>query len=151
MNKTEFAKELAGRTELTLAQAANVTEHFLDLLKEGVHKGERIAFLGFGTFSTARRAARTGVNPRNPTQKVKIPARTVVRFAAGSRFKEAANGKFKPLGTPVAPTAKKDVKKVAASSGKVVKKATASVTKDVKKIAAVAKKDVKKAAPKKGK
>ena len=83
MNKTEFAKALAERTDMTVTQAVHVTDEFLDLLKQGVSKGERIAFLGFGTFSVTRRAASTGVNPRNPSQKVKIPARNVVPKLAG--------------------------------------------------------------------
>lgn len=144
MNTTEFAKALATRTDMTVAEATNVTKHFLDLLKEGVNKGERIAFLGFGTFSVARRPARTGVNPRNPTQKVKIPARNVVRFTPGTSLKEAANGKFKPIAA-----AKKAEKKVVATAKKDVKKATTAARKVEKKATTTAKKAVKKAAPKK--
>jgi DNA-binding protein HU-beta len=139
MNKSEFAKALAGRTDMTVSQAAHVTDHFLDLLKEGVNKGERIAFLGFGTFSVAKRAARTGVNPRNPTQKVKIPARKVVRFTPGTPLKDAANGKFKPL-KKAAATAKKDVKKAGTAARSAEKKVAATAKKDVKKVTATAKK-----------
>ena len=114
MNTSEFAKALAARTDMTVTQATDVTKHFLDLVKEGVNKGERIAFLGFGTFSTARRPARTGVNPQNPGQKVKIPARTVVKFTPGASLKEAAKGgKFKPLAA-----AKKVEKKAVATAKK---------------------------------
>ena len=84
MNTTEFARALATRTDMSVAEATNVTKHVLDLLKEGVNKGERIAFLGFGTFSVARRPARTGVDPRNPAQQVKIPARNGVRCTPGA-------------------------------------------------------------------
>jgi DNA-binding protein HU-beta len=48
-----------------------------------------VSFTGFGKFSTAERAAREGVNPRNPSQKVHIPAATVPRFSAGSSLKQA--------------------------------------------------------------
>ncbi len=140
MNTTEFAKALAARTDMSVAEATNVTKHFLDLLKEGANKGERIAFLGFGTFSVTRRAARTGVNPRNPSQKVKIPARNVVRFTPGASLKEAANGKFKPLAA-----AKTAEKKAVATAKKDVKKATTAA----KRTTAKAKATVKKAAPKK--
>jgi DNA-binding protein HU-beta len=150
MNKTEFAKALAERTDMTVTQAVHVTDEFLDLLKQGVSKGERIAFLGFGTFSVTRRAARTGVNPRNPGQKVKIPARNVVRFTPGTSLKEAANGKYKPVKKATA-TVKKDVKKVAATAKKVEKKAAGTVKKTVKKATTAAKKPVAKAAPKKRK
>lgn len=150
MNKTEFAKALAERTDMTVTQAVHVTDEFLDLLKQGVSKGERIAFLGFGTFSVTRRAARTGVNPRNPGQKVKIPARNVVRFTPGTSLKEAANGKYKPVKKATA-AVKKDVKKVAATAKKVEKKAAGTVKKAVKKATPAAKKPAAKAAPKKRK
>ncbi len=146
MNKTEFAKALAERTDMTVTQAVHVTDEFLELLKEGVSKGERIAFLGFGTFTVSRRAARTGVNPRNPTQKVKIPARKVVRFTPGTSLKEAANGKYKPVKKATA-AVKKDVKKVAATAKKVEKKATTTARATVKKATTTAKKTVAKATP----
>ena len=48
-----------------------------------------MTFTGFGKFSTARRAERQGVNPRNPGEKVTIPAATVPKFSAGSGLKDA--------------------------------------------------------------
>ena len=51
--------------------------------------GGDVTFTGFGKFSTANRAARTGVNPRNPSEKVHIPAATVPKFSAGSGLKSA--------------------------------------------------------------
>jgi DNA-binding protein HU-beta len=51
-----------------------------------------VTFTGFGKFSTAHRAAREGVNPRNPGQKVHIPAATVPKFTAGSGLKQAVRG-----------------------------------------------------------
>jgi DNA-binding protein HU-beta len=158
MNTSEFAKALAARTDMTVADATNVTKHFLDLLKEGVNKGERIAFLGFGTFTVSRRAARTGVNPQNPGQKVKIPARNVVRFTPGASLKAAANGKFKPLATAkkaetkAVATAKKDVKKVTTAAKRTTAKATtaakATARKAVPKKPAAKKPAAKKPAPK---
>ncbi len=137
MNKSEFAKELASRADLTGVQAQKVTHEFLSLLTASIAKGERVAFLGFGTFSTSKRAARMGVNPRNPTQKVKIPARTAVKFTPGAPLKAAANsGKVAKRKVTVA--VKKDVKKV-----------TTAVKKDVKKVTTASKKVVAKAAPKK--
>ncbi len=137
MNKSEFAKELASRADLTGVQAQKVTDEFLALLTASIAKGERVAFLGFGTFSTSKRAARMGVNPRNPTQKVKIPARTAVKFTPGAPLKAAANS-GKVAKRKVTTAVKKDVKKV-----------TTAVKKDVKKVTTVAKKVVAKAAPKK--
>ncbi len=148
MNKSEFAKELASRADLTGVQAQKVTDEFLALLTASIAKGERVAFLGFGTFSTSKRAARMGVNPRNPTQKVKIPARTAVKFTPGAPLKAAANS-GKVAKRKVTTAVKKDVKKVTAAVKKDVKKVTTAVKKDVKKVTTVAKKVVAKAAPKK--
>ncbi len=148
MNKSEFAKELASRADLTGVQAQKVTDEFLALLTASIAKGERVAFLGFGTFSTSKRAARMGVNPRNPTQKVKIPARTAVKFTPGAPLKAAANS-GKVAKRKVTTAVKKDVKKVTTAVKKDVKKVTTAVKKDVKKVTTVAKKVVAKAAPKK--
>jgi DNA-binding protein HU-beta len=121
MNKSEFAKELASRTGLTGVQGQKVTDEFLGLLTEAIAKGERVAFLGFGTFSTSKRAARTGVNPRNPGQKVKIPARTAVKFTPGAPLKAAANtGK---VAKKAAPAAKKPAAKKPAAKKPAAKKA----------------------------
>ncbi len=143
MNKSEFAKELASRADLTGVQAQKVTDEFLALLTASIAKGERVAFLGFGTFSTSKRAARMGVNPRNPTQKVKIPARTAVKFTPGAPLKAAANS-GKVAKRKVTTAVKKDVKKVTTAVKKDVKKVTTAVKKDVKKVTAAVKKDVKK-------
>ena len=125
MNKSEFAKELASRTGLTGVQGQKVTDEFLGLLTEAIAKGERVAFLGFGTFSTSKRAARTGVNPRNPGQKVKIPARTAVKFTPGAPLKAAANtGKVAKKAAPAAkkPAAKKPAAKKPAATKAAPKK-----------------------------
>jgi len=51
-----------------------------------------VAFTGFGKFVTQHRAERQGVNPRNPSQKVYIPAARVPKFSAGSQLKAAVKG-----------------------------------------------------------
>jgi nucleoid DNA-binding protein len=48
-----------------------------------------VSFTGFGKFSVQNRAARQGVNPRNPSERVRIPSSKVPKFSAGSRLKEA--------------------------------------------------------------
>ena len=55
-------------------------------------KRDQINFTGFGKFATSERKARMGVNPRNPGQKVHIPAATVPKFTAGSALKQAVRG-----------------------------------------------------------
>jgi DNA-binding protein HU-beta len=51
-----------------------------------------VQFSGFGKFSVSHRAAREGVDPRNPGQKIQIPARKVPRFQAGAQLKRSVAG-----------------------------------------------------------
>ncbi|MEZ0285863.1 MAG: HU family DNA-binding protein, partial [Thermoleophilia bacterium] len=75
MNKTEFVSNIAKETELSGAQAGKVVQAVLDEIQSALARGDDVAFAGFGKFSVSNRAARTGVNPQDPTKKVQIPAR----------------------------------------------------------------------------
>ena len=89
MTKQEFVDRVATKSGLSKRDASKAVDAFLDSVTEALKRGDSVAFTGFGKFSTAQRAARQGVNPRNPTQKVHIPAATVPRFSAGSGLKQA--------------------------------------------------------------
>ena len=89
MTKAEFIDEVAEKTGLSKRAAAETVDAFLSTVQEALKKGDTVTFTGFGKFSTQRRAARMGVNPRNPGQKVHIPAATVPKFSAGSGLKQA--------------------------------------------------------------
>jgi DNA-binding protein HU-beta len=89
LTKQEFVDAFGSRAGLTQRDAARAVDAFLDSVTDALRRREEVAFTGFGKFSTAQRAAREGVNPRNPTQKVQIPAATVPRFQAGSSLKQA--------------------------------------------------------------
>jgi DNA-binding protein HU-beta len=92
VTKQEFVDKIASKTDLSRRDAAKAVDAFLDTITESLTGGEEVAFTGFGKFSTQRRAARQGVNPRNPSEKVHIPAATVPRFSAGSQLKSAVRG-----------------------------------------------------------
>jgi DNA-binding protein HU-beta len=92
VTKQEFVDRLASKADLSRRDAAKAVDAFLDTVTESLRGGEEVAFTGFGKFSTQRRAARQGVNPRNPSEKVHIPAATVPRFSAGSQLKSAVRG-----------------------------------------------------------
>ncbi len=92
MTKQEFVDQVANKSGLNKREAGKAVDAFLDSVTEALKRGDQVAFTGFGKFSTAQRAAREGVNPRNPTQKVFIPAATVPRFQAGSTLKQALKG-----------------------------------------------------------
>jgi len=89
VTKQEFVTEVARRSQLTARDAGKAVDAFLDTIVDTLKGGGDVAFTGFGKFSTAQRAARTGVNPRNPSEKVHIPAARVPKFSAGSGLKSA--------------------------------------------------------------
>jgi DNA-binding protein HU-beta len=89
VTKQDFVSEVARRSGLTSKDAGKAVDAFLETVTTTLQRGGDVTFTGFGKFSTAHRAARMGVNPRNPSQKVHIPAATVPKFSAGSTLKAA--------------------------------------------------------------
>jgi DNA-binding protein HU-beta len=89
MTKQEFIAEVARRSQLTSRDAGKAVEAFLEVVTDTLKRGGDVTFTGFGKFTTQQRAARTGVNPRNPSEKVEIPASRVPKFSAGSSLKSA--------------------------------------------------------------
>ena len=89
MTKQEFVDRVAQKSGLNRREAAEAVDAVLDCITDALTRGEEVAFTGFGKFTTQHRAERMGVNPRNPTQKVTIPAATVPKFSAGSSLKQA--------------------------------------------------------------
>lgn len=89
MTKQEFVAEVAKRSQLTTRDAGKAVEAFLETITDQLKRGGDVNFTGFGKFTTQQRAARTGVNPRNPSEKVEIPAARVPKFSAGSSLKSA--------------------------------------------------------------
>ncbi len=92
MTKAEFIDQVADKSGLSKRAAADAVDAVLGTIEEALKKGDAVTFTGFGKFSTVHRAARTGVNPRNPTEKVQIPAATVPKFTAGSALKASVRG-----------------------------------------------------------
>ena len=92
MTKQEFVDTVANRSGLSRRDAAKAVDAVLDSITDALRRRQDVAFTGFGKFTTQRRAERQGVNPRNPSQKVTIPAATVPKFSAGSTLKQAVRG-----------------------------------------------------------
>jgi len=88
VNKQDLIKPLAADAELTHAQAAASIESFTTAIRKALKKGDDVTLVGFGSFKVAKRAARVGVNPQTK-EKMKIPARKVVKFRPGSELKSA--------------------------------------------------------------
>ena len=92
MTKQEFVDAVAGKTGLGKGDAAKAVEAVLDTITDALRRRDSINFTGFGKFATSDRKARMGVNPRNPGEKVHIPAATVPKFTAGSSLKQTVRG-----------------------------------------------------------
>jgi nucleoid DNA-binding protein len=88
VNKQELIEKIAKDTGATKVAAAAALESALDGIAKSLKKGDAITFVGFGTFKTSVRKARTARNPQTGAA-IKIPKRRVVRFTAGKALKEA--------------------------------------------------------------
>ena len=85
MNKTELVSAIAEKAGLTKVDAKNALDATLDAIYEALAQGDKIALVGFGTFSVAEKGARTGINPATKA-KIEIPARKAVKFKAGAEL-----------------------------------------------------------------
>ena len=94
MNKTELVDAIAKETGLSKKDSEKAVKAFTDAVSKELKKKGKVQLVGFGTFETAKRAARTGKNPQTGAA-IKIPAATVPKFKAGKALKEAVNGKKK--------------------------------------------------------
>lgn len=90
MNKQELISKIAGDTGMSKTGAAAAIESMLEGITKSLKKGQPITLVGFGTFKTSIRKARTGRNPQTGAA-VKIPKRRVARFSAGKGLKGALN------------------------------------------------------------
>ena len=87
MNKTELVNAIAA-AGLTKADSKKALDATLAAISNALKAGDKVALLGFGTFSLNERPARTGINPANK-QKIEIPAKKVIKFKAGVELAEA--------------------------------------------------------------
>ena len=92
MTKQEFVDAVAQKSGLNRREAGQAVDAVLETITDALRQRDTVAFTGFGKFTTSERKARMGVNPRNPSQKVHIPAATVPKFTAGSSLKQTVRG-----------------------------------------------------------
>jgi DNA-binding protein HU-beta len=88
MTKAELVEKMAKDAGISKAAAGKALDSFIDGVVKAVKKGNKVALVGFGTFSVSKRKARTGRNPQTGAE-IKIPARKVPKFTAGKTFKDA--------------------------------------------------------------
>lgn len=82
MNKAELVSAVAEKAGLTKVQATEALNAFMEVTADTLKKGDKIALVGFGTFSVAERAERKARNPQTGKEMV-VPAKKVVKFKAG--------------------------------------------------------------------
>ena len=90
MNKAELIEAIANTTKSTKADAGRSLDATIEAVAKALKKGDRISLVGFGSFSVAKRAARTGRNPQSG-KEIKIAAKKVVKFKAGTELATNVN------------------------------------------------------------
>jgi DNA-binding protein HU-beta len=90
MNKQELVARIVRETRVSKALAARMVAATLNTITKSLKKGDAVTLVGFGTFKTAVRKARTGRNPLTGGT-IRIPKRKAVRFSAGKALKSAIN------------------------------------------------------------
>jgi DNA-binding protein HU-beta len=85
MNKAELIDAMAAEAGLTKADAKRALDAFVTATTKALKKSDRVALVGFGSFSVTKRAARIGRNPQTG-KEIKIAAKKVVKFKAGSEL-----------------------------------------------------------------
>jgi DNA-binding protein HU-beta len=88
MKKADLIEKMAAASGCTKACAGKALDGAIDAITKTLKKGNKVALVGFGTFSVGKRKARTGRNPQTGSA-IKIPARKVPKFSAGKTLKDA--------------------------------------------------------------
>ncbi|NPD82301.1 HU family DNA-binding protein [Prevotella sp. PINT] len=88
MNKTELVEKVAAVAGLTKADSKKALDATLDAIKEALAANDKVALVGFGTFSVNERPAREGINPATK-EKITIAAKKVAKFKAGAELNAA--------------------------------------------------------------
>lgn len=90
MTKDQLIEVMAEEAEITKAQAGKAMKSMFDNITKSLKSGNKVGFVGFGTFDVSKRAARTGRNPQTG-EPIQIKAANVPKFKAGKSLKEALN------------------------------------------------------------
>ncbi len=90
MNKSELVAAIATSADITKADAERALNGTMEAITDALSKGDKVALIGFGTFSTTKRPARDGRNPQTG-KTMKIKAKTVAKFKAGAKLADAVN------------------------------------------------------------
>lgn len=87
MNKSELISAVAAEAGLSKVDAKKAIEAFVSTITNTLASGDKVALIGFGTFSVTEKSARTGINPATK-QTINIPAKKVAKFKAGAELND---------------------------------------------------------------
>ncbi|MDA9820462.1 HU family DNA-binding protein [Salibacteraceae bacterium] len=90
MNKAELIEAMASDAGISKADAKRALDAFISTTSGALKKGDRVALVGFGSFSISNRSARTGRNPQTG-KEIQIAAKNVVKFKAGAELSGSVN------------------------------------------------------------
>jgi len=109
INKDQLLDAIAKRANVGRKEVADVIDALEKVVIDAMKQGKEAVLTGFGSFLARTRESRMGVNPQNPTQRIKIPTVTVPKFKAGKTLKDALKGKEEPEESPSEPEAQEPV------------------------------------------
>ena len=90
MNKNELAEAISNETGLTKVKSTEVVTSIVNTITNALKNGEKVTISGFGTWSTTKREARKGRNPKTG-EEINIPSKNVAKFKAGNDLNKTVN------------------------------------------------------------
>jgi len=90
MNKSELIDAISAESGLSKVDSKKAVDSFINVTSAALKTGDKLALVGFGSFSVSKREARTGRNPQTG-KEIQIEAKNVIKFKAGSELTENVN------------------------------------------------------------
>lgn len=91
MNKNEFLRNIADKTESTIKDATAFYDAMVETVREALKADDKITLVGFGTFQAKHRAASVHPNPQKPGETIKVAACVAPSLKFGKSFKDSIN------------------------------------------------------------
>ncbi len=88
MNKAELLTAMAAESGMSKNDCKKALDAFISTVTKTLKAGDKVSLVGFGTFSVAQRAERTGINPSTKAT-ITIPAKKVAKFKVGAELSDA--------------------------------------------------------------
>ncbi len=93
MNKNEFLRNIADKTESTIKDATAFYDAMVEVVRDAMIAGDKITLVGFGTFLAKQKEETVRPNPRKPGETITVPANLAPQLKFGSAFKDSINNK----------------------------------------------------------